>query len=136
MASVQILPGILVAIAALDAHGIIPLYSSPLNGSTPNTVHRSLEVEDGMRVIVLLKFDLYLLALSQAEFIEIAMRFGGIQAAHAHIPVTDIRAGGGEYVFFSFIDGVTGMAKTAEFCALPPGISNHVSPTTRSISNR
>ena len=113
MASVQILPGILVAIAALDAHGIIPLYSSPLNGSTPNTVHRSLEVEDGMRVIVLLKFDLYLLALSQAEFIEIAMRFSGIEAAHAHIPVTEIRAGEGEYAFFSFVDGVTGMSKTA-----------------------
>lgn len=89
-----------------------------------------------MRVAVLLKFDLYLLALSQAKFIEIAMRFSGIEAAHAHIPVTDIRAGEGEYAFFSFVDGVTGMAKTAEFCALPSGISNRVSPATRSISNR
>ena len=136
MASVQILPGVKVAIAYVDALGYITPMRSDFIGETHNTTYHALEVRDGMRFTVQLTFDLYLLGASQAEFIEVAMRFDGFVVAHSHIPVIDIRAGRGVYNFLAFADGMTGMWKTAEFRALATGIPEYPFPTARPISNK
>ena len=127
MASVFNLRGINVAIAYVDALGsLTPMRSSRIGG-TWNTTHHAIEVRDGMRFAVQLTFDLYSLGASMAEYIEVAIRFDGFVVAHNHIPVTDIRAGGGVYNFLTFADGMTGVGMTAEFRALATSISKYPS---------
>ena len=126
MASVQILPGIQVAIAAVDAHGQTTPMISSLLGETLDTVHHSLGVTDRVRFAVQILFDLYLLDASQAELVEFAVRIDGFTVAHGHIPVADIRAVGGVFNLWSIPDGTTGTVKTTEFRALTTSKTNYL----------
>ena len=118
MASVQIFPGLTVAIATVTAQGSITPMISSLISETSDTIYHSLGVRDWVRLVVQLLFNLYLLGASQAEFIEFAVRIDGFNIAHGHIPVADIRAAGGVFNLLSIPDGTTGTVKTAEFRAL------------------
>lgn len=137
MASVQNLPGVWVALASVDAYSNIRrLHSRPIGVPTPDTTHHSLEVIDGMKVVILIKLVLSMLRDSDAELIEVAMRFDGFNVAHHHIPVTEILAGGGVYPFVTFLDGMTSMAKTAEFRAITTGNLDCLFPMVRLMTDR
>lgn len=116
-----------VAIVSVDAQGFLtPLPSSPISLLTPDTARHSLVVRDRTRFGIQFRFGLVLLDASQAELVEHAIRIDGFNVAHGHVPVTEIRADGGVLNILRFPDGMTGMAKTAEFRALATGRMNHL----------
>lgn len=129
MASVQIFPGLTVAIATVTAQGSITPMISSLISETSDTIYHPLGVRDRVRLVVQLLFNLYLLDASQAEFIEFAVRIDGFNVAHGHIPAADIRAAGGVFNLLSIPDGTTGTVKTAEFRALTTSKMEHPNST-------
>jgi hypothetical protein len=65
------------------------------------------------------------------EYMELAMRFDGFDVAHRHIPVTEILASGPVCAFVSFLDGMSGMTKTADFRVITTGNLSCQFPTAR-----
>jgi len=121
MASVQILPGVTVLIASVIVAGSFMPIPSSLIGSTTDTVYHLLGVRDGMRFVIQLIFDLFLLSASQAEYVEFAIRIDGFNVAHGHMSVDALRARGGVFTINCLPDGMTGMAKIMEFRELATG---------------
>jgi hypothetical protein len=121
MASVPILRGLTVVISSVDEQGFFMPMPSSLLSSTPDTIYHSLGVRDGQRFVIQLIFDPLLLGASQANYLEVAARIDGFNVTHGHVSVPEIRANGGVFTITSFPDGITGMAKTAEFRKLATG---------------
>lgn len=135
MASVQILPGLTVAIASVDSQGrLAPMRSSPTGLGTPNVTHHSLEVVNGTEFGVLLKFNMSTLrSFHHVDYVEVVLFFDGRAVAHHQIPIADIITLAGECALTTFTDRRSGTVKTAEFRALTTSMM-HQTPFSTSMA--
>lgn len=137
MASIWALQDVKVAIAFADAQEFLtPLPSTPVGNWNPAQAHHTLEVRDGTRFAVVLTVDLQKMAGHECDYVEVAVSFDGFEVAHHYIPLPELAANRGEFVIKTFVDGMSGMAKTAEFRVLTTGIRKGLILTSRMATDK
>lgn len=132
MASVWALQDVKVAIAFVNTQEFLtPLPSTPVGIWTPTQAHHTLEVRDGARFAVLLTVDLGKMLGFECDYVEVAVCLDGFEVAHHYIPLPELAANRGEFVIKTFVDGMSGYAKTAEFRVLTTGMTNDLAFSNR-----
>ena len=124
MASLWCLPCLTVAVNELDDNGAhYPVHSNQVGAATPTWTKHAIVVKRKTRFAIGLTFNLHSQPTSHVligDYVEVGVQFDGISVAHRRIPIDDIVASGGRYVFDAFADGDKGM-KMAEFHPIKKG---------------